>query len=74
MTTKKATTKATTNTSTKRKVVTQPATAAGAGVTLTSVVPFLPATWQPYGYGIAALLGVVAPLLAAHQGQQRASD
>jgi hypothetical protein len=69
MTAKKSAAKA----KSKRKVATQPATAAGAGVTLTSIVPFLPPNWQSYGYIAAAALGVIAPVLAARQ-QQRSGD
>lgn len=56
----------------KRKVMTQPATVAGAGVSLTSLVTFLPAQWQGYGYAAAAVLGLVVPLVASRQ--QRAGD
>lgn len=52
---------------TKRKrksVIQQPTTAAGAGVSLTSLVPFLPPQWQSYGYIAAAILGLAVPVLA----------
>jgi hypothetical protein len=60
----------------QRNVLTQPATAAGAGVSLTSLVPlFLPPEWHQYGYAAAAVLGLIAPLLISRAGGRgRASD
>lgn len=61
---------------TKRKsVVQQPAPVAGAAASLTSIVPFLPPSWQTWGYAAAALIGAAAPILAmVQQGGQRSSD
>lgn len=57
----------------KRKgVVQQPTTAVAGGVTLTSLVPFLPPQYQSYGYIAAAALGVLGPVLA--QRAQRSED
>jgi hypothetical protein len=53
---------------TKRKrkpLVQQPTTVAGAGVSLTSFVTFLPPHWQPYGYALAGILGLLVPVAAA---------
>jgi hypothetical protein len=60
--------------STTKRIAKHPATAAGGGVSLLSIVPFLPPNWQPYGYAITGLLGLVAPLLASRQQQQRTTD
>jgi hypothetical protein len=48
----------------RKPIIQQPSTAAGAGVSLTSLVPFLPPAWQSYGYIAAALLGLAVPMLA----------
>lgn len=48
----------------RKSVMQQPSTAAGAGVSLTSLVPFLPPQYQAWGYGLAALLGLAVPVLA----------
>jgi hypothetical protein len=48
----------------RKSVMQQPSTAAGAGVSLTSLVPFLPPAWQSYGYIAAALLGLAVPILS----------
>jgi hypothetical protein len=50
----------------RKPMMQQPTTAAGAGVSLTSLVPFLPPQWQSYGYIAAALLGLAVPMLAQH--------
>lgn len=56
----------------RRSIVKQPTTAAGAGLSLTSLVPFLPPQYQAAGYIVAALFGAAVPILAAHA--QRSAD
>lgn len=48
----------------RKSMIQQPTTAAGAGVSLTSLVPFLPPQYQAWGYGAAAILGLAVPILA----------